>query len=309
MGEQPGLVNKLKGMISAGDKSAPTGGRRYERIHVIINPAAGQEAPILNTLNDVFQQHGVDWEAFVTQGPGDAQQLTALAIRDRVDAVAVYGGDGTVMEVVAGLEGRNMPVAILPGGTANLLAKELAIPLNLAGAAALLGTVPTTVQPLDLGVVGGYLFFRLGIGQLARANDSPGILSALFAMLRDPAPATYRLQIDGTTVEQEAIGCLVTTYGKIPVPGVTLAHAIDPGDGLLDVILIQDTNLKTVLQAAIREGEIADSLLQWQAKEVTINVTPAQPIIRDGEPITPAALDIHIVPHAAQIIVPAASEL
>ncbi|HEX3051895.1 MAG TPA: diacylglycerol kinase family protein [Aggregatilineaceae bacterium] len=298
-------------MIGAGEKPTPTGGRRYEHVHVIINPAAGKEEPILNILNDVFQQHRVDWDAFVTHGPGDAQQLTELAIRDRVDAVAVYGGDGTVMEVVAGLEGRDIPVAILPGGNANLLAKELGIPLKLADAAALLGTVPTLIQPLDMGVVGGYLFFRLGIGfqaDLARENSSPGIFSALFAMLRDPVPATYRLQLDGTTVEHEAIGCLVTTYGKLPVPGLTLAHAIDPSDGLLDVILIQEANLKTVLQAAaeaLREGEMADSLLQWQVKEVNISVTPPQSVLRDGELITPQTLDVHVVPQTAPIIVPA----
>lgn len=38
----------------------------YQKIHVVINPASGKGEPIINTLNDVFQQHNIDWEVSIT---------------------------------------------------------------------------------------------------------------------------------------------------------------------------------------------------------------------------------------------------
>src|SRR5689334_18509397 len=91
----------------------------YKRIHVIVNPAAGKDTPILGTLNKTFADTGIDWDIFVTKGAGDAHRLAKEAASAGVDAVAVNGGDGTVMEVASGLMNTNVPLAILPGGTAN----------------------------------------------------------------------------------------------------------------------------------------------------------------------------------------------
>ena len=44
----------------------------YKRVHVIINPAAGGDNPILNILNDVFRQYEVEWDATITHRAGDA---------------------------------------------------------------------------------------------------------------------------------------------------------------------------------------------------------------------------------------------
>jgi len=102
----------------------------FRHIHVIINPAAGQAEPILNVLNSVLRPAGIRWDVCVTNEDGDARQYAQLAVTAGVDAVAVYGGDGTVTEAASGLIGSTMPLAILPGGTGNTMAIELGIPAN-----------------------------------------------------------------------------------------------------------------------------------------------------------------------------------
>ena len=102
-----------------------------KKIHVIINPASGQPQPILNRLNDVFHPAGVHWDISITQQGGDATRFARQAIADGADVVAVYGGDGTVMEVAQAVMGGDVPMAILPGGTANLMSVEMGIPKNL----------------------------------------------------------------------------------------------------------------------------------------------------------------------------------
>ena len=91
----------------------------YPKVHVVINPSAGQDEPILNVLNHVFHPAGVDWDNSLTHKSGDATRLAAEAAASGVDLVAAYGGDGTQMEVANGLLGTGVPQAILPGGTGN----------------------------------------------------------------------------------------------------------------------------------------------------------------------------------------------
>ncbi len=67
----------------------------YPRVHVVVNPASGKDEPVLNTLNDVFREHGVTWDVSVTHRYGDAADQARAAIADGVDLVAAYGGDGT----------------------------------------------------------------------------------------------------------------------------------------------------------------------------------------------------------------------
>ena len=74
-----------------------------------------------------------------TQAPGDAQRLAWEAVRDGYDTIVAAGGDGTVNEVLNGLadapEGfLRARLAVLPLGTVNVFARELGLPLNLAGA-------------------------------------------------------------------------------------------------------------------------------------------------------------------------------
>src|SRR5690606_33636656 len=97
----------------------------FKHIQVIINPAAGNNEPILNTLNDVFSQYDVFWDVSLTHKAGDGEQLARQAVENGADLVGAYGGDGTVGEVARGLIGSEVPLAVLPGGTGNSLAVSL----------------------------------------------------------------------------------------------------------------------------------------------------------------------------------------
>ena len=87
----------------------------YKRIQVIINPAAGKNEPILNTLHDVFKDHDVDWDVNITKKAGDGARLAKAALDRGVDLVAAYGGDGTLLDVAEAMVNTGMPMAFLPG--------------------------------------------------------------------------------------------------------------------------------------------------------------------------------------------------
>ncbi len=310
---KPGFVSRLKTLVDW-DRSA------LKRVHVIINPAAGGDEPILAPLNTVFRDLPIDWQIFVTKRPHDTERYAQQAVAERVDVVAVYGGDGTVLEAASGLRGSPIPLAILPGGTANVLSVELGIPRDLKEAAALIGVSNPTLRPVDMGLVGDHMFFHLGLGfegEMIEATDreaksSSGMMAYIVSTLkrlRNPPLAHYRITMDGQTAEIDGINCMVTNFGSIGLGKVKLSHAIDMSDGLLDVLVIKDTNLSTLLNAAtdaVFSGDLSnsDSLKHWQAKEVVIEADPPQAATRDGEILKLEEIRATVVPGAVQVLVP-----
>ncbi len=331
--QQPSVMDRVKQMITpnadaAPSQAAPT--HKFSRVHIIVNPASGQAGLNLPALNKILKDLEIDWEMFVMRKGGEAYERAKQAIEAKVDAIVVYGGDGTVLEVASSMSGSDIPLIIIPGGTANVLSVELGIPADQTQAAMLLGGSPNAIQTLDMGVLVGakpdagandsdLYFFHLGLGIEGtmhekadrEAKDRSGMFAyatAALQTLSNPTVAHYRMTLDGETVEADGINCMVTNFGSVGVQGITLSHAIDMSDGLLDIIVIQDANISSLLSAAanvVASGEMAQPLLQWQAREVTIAAEPKQPLVVDGELVEVDEIKVRIMPKFVRVVVPA----
>lgn len=299
--------------------------RQPRRLHIILNPAAGRDEPILKTLNVALQTAEVDWEVFVTKKAGDAMRYAQNAAREGVDVVAVYGGDGTVMEVASGLVGTEIPIAIIPGGTANVMAVEVGILGDLVESCALAVHPSPLIRKVDMGKIDDrYFLLRVGMGLEAamvegadrEKKDRLGVLAyALSALqaLTDPPMAKYRLTMDGNTVEVEGVTCIVANSGSIGMrAGMTLAPNISVSDGLLDVIVLRRADLGglfSVAASVVGGQENRQDLPSWQARQVTVEADPPQTVQADGEVLGETPVTIQVVPEAVRIIVPPGREV
>jgi len=295
-------------------------------IHIVINPASGQNEAILNTLNDVFQPAGLTWDVSVTNAHGDAMRQARQAAEAGVDIVGAYGGDGTVMEVVNGLMGTDVPLGILPGGTGNILSVELGIPQTLLEAAELLASEDSLIRPIDVGQCHAdgwenprYFLLRLASGFDAQRINMTGrelrdrfgrmayFVGALQAIPESTA-VQYTFTLDGEQVQVEGFTCLVANAGTMGIEGVSLAPDIAIDDGLLDVISVSNLDFAS-LSAAVRsitnQPPDPEHFRHWRAQEVTIASDPAQPVVGDGEKWDETPVTIKVLPGAIGVITPA----
>jgi YegS/Rv2252/BmrU family lipid kinase len=292
------------------------------RIHVVINPGSGKPKPILHTLNTVFRPRDIEWEISLTQKSGDAERFARQAAENGVDIVAAYGGDGTVMEVARGIMGLETPLAIFPGGTANLMAVELGIPKDLAKAAELAVDEHSAIHSIDVGrTESGYFLLRVGMGFPARKveyadrelKDRYGVMAYTLAALRAikaQNEANYHLTVDGKSFSVRTRACEVYNAGNMGIPGTSPVPGISVEDGLLDLVVLREKVSQSLLthdiEHSIRPGdELFD---HWQARQIRIESDPPQPVQIDGEMVGTTPVTIDILPRAIRVIAPRAGQ-
>ena len=294
-----------------------------KKLQVIINPAAGVGRPILQALNHGLKDSGIEWDVSITHQAGDAERLAKKAVEAGTDMVGVHGGDGSVMEVASALRGTDTPMAIFPGGTANVMAVELGIPnTELDAAIDFIAQGSFTTRLIDMGKVNDRLFLlRVGVGleaDMMKSADQEvknryGILAYAFSALnemRNLTPTNYRVQVDGELHEVEGISCMIANSGNVAIRGLTLSKKIDVSDGLLDVVIFRRADLIAMISitaavvSANAEATESPQLEHYQGREIIVEANPPQTISIDGEVIEPVTLKANILPNAVNVIVP-----
>ncbi len=299
--------------------------KKIKKIHVIINPASGTEESVLPIINTSMKEAGIKWEASITHNAGDAIQYAKAAVKEGIDALAVYGGDGTIMEAISGMMGSKIPLAILPGGSANVLATELGIPADLKEACKLLSQGPLKTKTIDVGQFDKRYFIAaisLGFGaDMVKGADREtknkiGILayflSAAVALTKTKR-AVYHLKIDGQEHEVQGLTCFIANTGNVGFSNISFDKHIDVSDGFLDVVVLRKANislLKLVVVTLLKR-ERPDNLElveHWQGKDISVSSSPDQTVQCDGEVLEKSSLRIKVIPGAINVLVPKGKE-
>lgn len=285
-----------------------------KRIHVVINPAAGKDEPILNVLNDIFNEYGIDWNVTVTRKYGDAAEQARAAIAQGASIVAGYGGDGTQHEIANALAGSGVMLGVLPGGTGNGFAHELGLPQKLDEAARLICRSERT-RDLDVARVGDeYFIQRLYTGtepeqQTSREmKDKYGPVAYfvnMFQQVNNPE-VLYRLTIDGVTHELPAMRVYVVNSGQTKSGRSITGARSAPDDGLLEVFAVNARNVESLKAAAERfldyDTPISEQFF-WRGREILIDAEPDQPVWADGEFYGRTPVKVEILPGAVRVVV------
>ena len=261
---------------------------------------------------------GIACDVMVTERVGHAAAL-ATEHSARYDAVFTLGGDGTAVEVIGALAGSGQPVGVLPGGTGNLIARTLGIPIRLDRAVAALVRGDEAI--IDLGqITGGRRFaFSAGIGIDARMIEGApahlkrrlGVLAYVISAARavlQREDFRVRATVDGVVHERRASAVMVVNFGAVLNDLIRLGPDIRSDDGVLDLCIFSPETLRDALRVLwrlFRKDFRSDACVVYvPGRHFRIETVPPRPAQADGELIGPTPIEITVAPLAAHMLIP-----
>ena len=299
----------------------------YRKTFLIFNPFAGalrngkRERLIDGSLR-ALRDAGIQAEAVATTGPGTAPAITRRCMEDGADLILVAGGDGTINEVVNGMIYSNVPLGILPAGTANVLATELAIGKRPEAAARALpecvperiaaGRIVNHLSPegrhflLMAGVgLDAHIVYRITAGMKATLGKA-AYWAGGFSQLGRRFPE-FAVEVDGASYRASfALVARVRNYGG----DLEIAPRISLFEDEFEVVLFSGQSsfvyLKYMLGVVTRRIEGMQGVTIVRARKVSCS-GPEDTAIHaqvDGEYAGRLPLNIEIQPDALTLLVP-----
>jgi diacylglycerol kinase (ATP) len=273
----------------------------------------------LDELREVLVREGVtDPMWFEVTKSKKAKKCVRRAVEDGADLVFVWGGDGTVQRCVDGLAGSGAAMAIVPAGTANLLAMNLGLPTDIEGAVRV--GLHGARRPLDAGKLNGEHFVVMaGAGFDARMiHDADGRLKRRFGRLayvytgaKNLGSARTRtvIKIDGKPWFDGRAGMVLVGNVGSTMGGIETFEGARPDDGELDIGVVTARNRREWVRALGRTafGTAAHSPFVETSCGKKIDVRFRNPVryeIDGGARKAADRLKIRVVPHAIEVCVP-----
>jgi YegS/Rv2252/BmrU family lipid kinase len=286
------------------------------RLVLVTNPeaAGGKALRLIPVVRKELDSLALDYEIVEARDIAHAANSAAQAAAADKTVVAM-GGDGLVGALAAAVRGKG-PLGVLPAGRGNDFARELSIPTDVAGACRVLAE--GVARPLDLGEANGKPFICIAsTGYDSEANRIAnearlvrGNLVYAYAAVRALVswrPARFSVHLDGEDRSFEGY-TVVAANTRFYGGGMRVAPNAKPGDGLLEVVLIENTsklrflsNLPKVFSAKHVELE---GVRSFRARQVEISADRPFDVYADGDRLTTLPATIRVLPHALHVIAP-----
>lgn len=291
------------------------------RFLVIFNPTAGaRRRRRLAAFLAALEAAGAAVSLRETTAPGDAHAFALEAREEEFDVLVVAGGDGTINEALNGLMARlpgraGLPLALLPLGTANVLARELGLPRDPARAAAV--ALAGRTRRIALGRANGRHFAlmagigfdaavvaNLDLGLKRRLRQGAYALETIRQAFRFPFPR-YVVEVGGARYDaRSVIACKARHYGG-PFVLARQASLERPG---LTLALFERGGPLAVLRFsfALLTGRLAESrgLRLIEAEAATIEGPAGEAVQGDGDIVARLPLRLEVVPAALELVAP-----
>jgi len=301
---------------------------------LIHNPNAGNggagRRQMLDQARRILSSGGIEAELVETRGPGDATQMAQQATMEGRQLVIACGGDGTLNEVVNGLaaeqNGHRVPLALLPGGTANVLAKELNLPWDIPGAAEklihgqlkdiALGLATPLEQPdkkrYFLSVAGagpdGMIVYAIDLDLKARV----GILAYWWQGARE----VFRYKFPHFRVigDKQKINATLIVVGRTKHYGgpFKITTEADLYEDKFELMALTTQSgfryLSYIPSLWLQKLRGTDGVHFWKSSSVVCEPLDSNPVYAqiDGEPLARLPVEFKIVPRALKLLVPQA---
>jgi YegS/Rv2252/BmrU family lipid kinase len=300
---------------------------RFRHAFVVLNPVAGSNGS--QTVRQALERHvpsaGTTCEIHEAGSSEPMAEVVRAALARGCDLIVAAGGDGTISAVAGGLAGSDVPLGIIPLGTANVLARELGIPVELDPACRLLAGPHGTVRIDAMRVGGGCYFTQIGVGidalmirdtrrEHKRRFGRIAYVWTALTWLSGFQPRRFSITIDGQERRFRASQVVVANSGVLGQPPFRWGPDIRPDDGRLDVCVIRARNLidyvKLFWHVIRGQHRLSPNVRCFETRHrVTIATRRPLPVQGDGEVLGETPVEVVVVPRAVVVVVPAGERL
>lgn len=288
----------------------------FKRALLLVNRHSRRGQKVLSEVVDQLQALGLE---LIEESTDHAQHLSDAIrrYRDQVDLAIVGGGDGTLNAAVEGLIDAQLPLGILPLGTANDLARTLGIPTSIPEACKIIAK--GQVQHIDLGWVNGKHFFNvasLGLSvQITRQLTKEvkrrwGVFAyaaTALQVMSKALPFHAEICLNGESVPVKTIQIAVGNgcyYGG----GMKVAHDATIDDRRLDLYSLETKHWWEIigLLPAMRQGRhlTLPGVRALHGQEIEVRTRRRRAINTDGEIATHTPAKFRVIPKALPVLVP-----
>lgn len=290
-------------------------------IALLVNPASGRRRAAVTAvrLKEALREAGARVFVYSGDSAADSRRLARLAVADGPDALVAVGGDGLVHQALQAVVGSGVPLAVVPAGTGNDIARAFSsrrMPPRRAAEAILAGrgrSVDCVRLTLADGTRRHYLSV-LACGFDARVNERvngfrfgigrAGYLVGLLAELRAFTPIDFEITVDGRRIAEPGMLVAVgntSAYGG----GMHVCPDAVPDDGMIDVVFARQVPLGRFLRMFPRvfDGSHTslDEIVVERGRTVTIDGA-AGAAYADGERVGPPPLECEVVPKSVELL-------
>lgn len=288
---------------------------------IVLNPVSGKNArePIIEALSRHFASSRIDYEIYETVKGDKAGDIVRARLGEGFDLIVAAGGDGTVSDVVDGLVGSPIPLAIIPAGTGNLIARELNIPLEIENATALIAGVHKfrKIDAMRIGKRVYILNISVGISasvisgtthknkrRFGRVAYLGTALLKIFTFRRRHLAVT----VDGKRDTFRAVEVTISNCGILSKILYPKGPDVSIDDGHLDIWILNakaflDYPLYLFQMLTRRPAKHLSHFISSQ-KSVSIRSRIPLPVQADGDIIGNTPIDVDVLSGAVTVLVP-----
>lgn len=286
----------------------------------IINPKAGggKTLRVWRKLEPILQAAGQPYRVYYTRFRGDGTNIAEQVRANGAELIVGIGGDGTLLEVINGLDLKKNIFGIIPAGTGNGFRRSMKISGDWHQA--FLGLSLWEPQKIDLGTINGMYFinvvgfgFDAAVARQATVDNKvlkgyPAFVSAAFANLATFGSFPATVNHDDQTIEEMKTFLAVISNGRFYGGQLCIAPQARLDDGKLDLCIIRKVDPVTTtvlgLKAFFKKHLGHKALYTATCEEVTIHADASIPVHIDGEVLGSLPAKIGVAPGALQILAP-----
>jgi len=288
------------------------------KTYFVINPESGkkQGRELSTQIKKLWENEGISYDICMTNSHSDIAVCVDKALKDGATEIIIAGGDGTLLEAVSALNGKRIPIGVIPCGTGNDFIRSHTIGTKI-NEALMTALKAENLKTVDVGNCNGSYFLNvasIGIdAAIVKRTESikrwlKGPLVYLAASVVEIFNNHFRqvsILIDGVCYER-IVEMVVIANGRFYGGGMKIAPMADPTDGFYDILVVNKMTrlrLLNLLPSLYSGKHIGEPEVEvFKGRTVQIHSKEMMTINRDGELCDGHLLEIEEMTLTMQII-------